>query len=79
MDVEQTVGYVVADRRGERVGHVESLLYGTAPDHADAVAVRSDGFFRRHFIVPAAAIATVDDAEGWIALNLEQPQLTRFL
>ncbi len=79
MDVEQTVGYVVADVRGERVGHVEALLYGTAPDLADAVAVRSPGFFHRHFIVPAAAIAAVDDVRGRIALNLEQPQLTRFL
>jgi len=77
--VERTVGYVVADARGARVGHVESLLYGTAPDHADAVAVCSDGLFRRHFIVPAEAIAAVDDVKGRIALNLEQPQLKRFL
>jgi uncharacterized protein YrrD len=79
VEVEQTVGYLVADARGARVGHVESLLYGTAPDHADAVAVRSDGLFHRHFIVPAAAIAAVDDATGRIALKLEQPQLQRFL
>jgi hypothetical protein len=79
LEVERTVGYVVADASGERVGHVESLLYGTAPDHADAVAVCSDGLFRRHFIVPAAAIAAVDDVKGRLALNLEQPQLQRFL
>jgi uncharacterized protein YrrD len=79
MNVDRTVGYVVADARGARVGHVESLLFGTVPDHADAVAVRSDGLFRRHFIVPAAAIATVDDGSGLIALSLEQRQLKRFL
>ena len=79
MDVDQTVGYVVSDARGARVGHVESLLYGTAPDQADAVAVRSGGLFHRHFIVPAAAIETVDKVGRLIALSLEQRQLTRFL
>lgn len=79
MDVDRTVGYVVADARGARVGHVESLLFGSVPDHADAVAVRSDGLFHRHFIVPAAAIATVDDFNARLALRVEQRQLQRFL
>ena len=79
MDVDRTVGYLVADARGARVGHVESLLYGTAPDRADAVAVRSDGFFHRHFIVPVSAVATVDDFNARMALRLEQRQLQRFL
>lgn len=79
MDVDRTVGYVVSDARGALVGHVESLLFGTAPEHADAVAVRSDGLIHRHFIVPAAAIATVDDLRRVMALSLEQRQLTRFL
>lgn len=79
MEVEHTVGYAVADARGRAVGRVESPLYGTAPDHADAVAVRSDGLLHRHFIVPATAIATVDDIRGLLALSLERRQLTRFL
>lgn len=79
MEVDRTVGYVVSDARGARVGHVESLLYGTAPDQADGLAVRSDGLFHRHFIVPAAAIETVDDVRRLIALSLEQRQLKRFL
>ena len=79
MNVDRTVGYLVADARGARVGRVESLLYGTAPDRADAVAVRSDGLFHRHFIVPAAAIARMDEGNGLLALTLEQRQLQRFL
>jgi hypothetical protein len=79
MDVESTVGYLVEDARGERVGHVEAPLYGTAPDHADAVAVRSDRLFHRHFIVPAEAIRTVDAVGRSIALSMEQRQLKRFL
>jgi hypothetical protein len=79
VDVAHTVGYAVADARGAPLGHVESPLYGTAPDHADAVAVRSGGFLHRHFIVPATAIATIDDVERLLALSLERRQLTRFL
>ena len=73
------LGYAVADSNGTPLGHVESPLYGTAPDRADAVAVRSDGLFHRHFIVPAAAIADVDDVGHVVALSLERRQLTRFL
>jgi hypothetical protein len=79
VDVDDTVGYAVVDALGARVGHVESPLYGTEPDHADALAVCSHGVFHRHFIVPAAAIATVDDARRFVALSLEQRQLRRFL
>jgi uncharacterized protein YrrD len=79
VDVEHTVGYAVADARGTQLGHVESPLYGTSPDHADAVAVRSDGLLHRHFIVPATAIVTMDDVRRLIALSLEQRQLKRFL
>jgi len=79
VEVDQTVGYTVADAHGTRVGHVESLLYGTTPDHADSLAVCSECSFHRHFLVPAAAIATVDDVKGFIALSLEQRQLMRFL
>jgi hypothetical protein len=79
MDVDHTVGYAVADAVGAPVGRVESPLYGTAPDRADAVAVRSDGLRHRRFIVPATAIATVDDVRRLLALSLKRGQLTRFL
>jgi hypothetical protein len=79
VDVEHTVGYAVADASGASLGYVESPLYGTGPDHADAVAVRSGGLLHRHFIVPATAIATVDDVARLLALSLERRQLTRFL
>ena len=79
VDVEHTVGYAVADAHGAQLGHVESPLYGTSPVHADAVAVRSDGLLHRHFIVPATAIATVDEVKHLLALSLERRQLTRFL
>ncbi|HSC49260.1 MAG TPA: hypothetical protein VLD16_03265 [Gaiellaceae bacterium] len=79
MEVEHTIGYAVADVSGAPLGHVESPLYGTGPDHADAVAVRSDGLLHRHFIVPKTAIAAVDDVRHVLALSLERRQLTRFL
>lgn len=79
MEVERTVGYLVADVSGKRVGHVEAPLYGTEPDHADALAVCSDGLFHRHFIVPGEAVEAVDDVGRVISLSLEQRQLTRFL
>ena len=69
----------MADSRGQSVGHVECPLYGTAPDRPDALAVRSRGLLGRHFIVPAAAIETIDDLEQLIGLRLEREQLQRFL
>jgi uncharacterized protein YrrD len=79
VDVECTVGYAVEDSSGASLGHVESPLYGTAPDRADAVAVRSDGLLHKHFIVPVTAIAAVDYVDHLLALRMERRELTRFL
>lgn len=79
MDVVRTVGYAVEDSSGAPLGHVESALYGTAPDRPDAVAVRSDELLHKHFIVPVTAIAAVDYVELLLALSLEKRHLVRFL
>jgi hypothetical protein len=77
--VRGTDGFLVADASGRLVGHVESPMYGTSPEEPDAVAVRSGVFFHRHFLVPASAIAAVDETSEVIGLRLERRQLQRFL
>jgi uncharacterized protein YrrD len=72
-------GFEVADAHGRKVGHVESPLFGTAPDVPDALAVRSDGLRHHHFIVRADAIETVDELRRLIALKVDRRQLLRFL
>ncbi len=79
MLVKDRTGFEVADGQGRKVGHVESPLFGTAPDVPDALAVRSDGLRHRHFIVPADAIGTVDEVRHLIALTISRQQLRRFL
>jgi uncharacterized protein YrrD len=79
MLVKDRIGFEVADAQGQKVGHVESPLFGTAPDVPDALAVCSDGFRHRHFIVPAGAIGTVDEVRHLIALTVDRRQLQRFL
>lgn len=79
MPIRETTGFLVVDSRGHSVGHVECPLYGTAPDKPDALAVRSRGFLARHFIIPAAAIETIDDLEQLIGLRLKRERLQRFL
>jgi hypothetical protein len=54
-------------------------MYGTAEDEPDALAVCSGTFRRRHFVVPATAIAAIDDRSRVIGLRLPSEALTRFL
>jgi uncharacterized protein YrrD len=79
LNIEETSGFTVSDSTGRHVGHVEGSLYGTAPDVPDALAVRSDGFLHRHFLVPLTAIHKVDELTGEIRLVLESGKLQRFL
>jgi uncharacterized protein YrrD len=79
IDVRGTSGFLVSDSQGHRVGCVEGPMFGTAPDRPDAVAVRERRRYGRHFIVPATAIASIDDDEETISLELEQRELLPFL
>jgi uncharacterized protein YrrD len=77
--IRDTDGFLVADARGRRVGHVEGPMYGTSPDEPDALAVRSGLVFRHHFLVPAVAIDDINETSEVIGLRLERQQLQRFL
>jgi hypothetical protein len=54
-------------------------MYGTAPDAPDALAVRSGGLLRHHFVVRADAIDEIDLRRGVVRLLLEEDRLQRFL
>ena len=54
-------------------------MYGTEPDIPDAVAVVSDGWLHRHFVVRATQIRTVDPSTGDIVLTTRRRELRRFL
>jgi hypothetical protein len=77
--IEGTDGFLVADAHGRPVGHVECSLYGTSAEEPDALAVCSGHLFRRHFIVPAAAVEAIDAGSQVIGLRLERRELQRFL
>jgi hypothetical protein len=79
VQIRHTEGFLVADARGQPVGHVECPMYGTAPDVPDALAVRSGHLIHRHFMVPAAAIDAIDDRSHVIGLRLQRNKLQRFL
>jgi membrane protein YdbS with pleckstrin-like domain len=54
-------------------------MYGKAPDVPDALSVR-DGFLsRRRRLVPADAIAEIDDQSGVIGLSVVRENIRRFL
>lgn len=77
--LEDTNGFLVADAQGRLVGHVEGLMYGTAPDKADAVAVRSGLLVRHHFVVPAELINEIDERTAVVGLLVDKRELQRFL
>jgi hypothetical protein len=78
-DLRNTLGYVVADRRGHVLGRVEAPMYGTAPDVPDALAVRGGFFQRRRHLVPADAIEEIDGRSGVIGLSVDRRQIRSFL
>jgi hypothetical protein len=76
--LEQTRGFLVADARGRMVGRVECPLYGTSRDEPDAIAVKA-GFLRQRRLVPADAIAQVDERSGVVGLSIARDDIRRFL
>ena len=79
LELRKTIGYLVADVRGQIVGRVESPMYGTARDVPDALAVRSGFLARRRRLVPAEAIQEIDGASGVVGLNVERDEIRLFL
>ena len=79
MEIEDTVGFAVRDPDGRIIGLVEAPLYGTGPDHPDALAMRSGRLVHHHFVGPADAIADVDTEDHLIDLRLNRKRLLRFL
>jgi hypothetical protein len=77
--IQETIGFLVADARGRRVGRVVSPMYGSGPDEPDALAVRSVGLGLRHFVVPTDAIEAIDENSRVIGLRLASNELRRFL
>ncbi len=78
VDLAATSGFLVADRRGRIVGRVECPMYGSGPDAPDALAVRA-GIFSRRRLVPADAIAEIDQVSGVIGLRVERESIRTFL
>ena len=79
MNLEQTRGFLVADISGRLVGRVECAMYGRARNVPDALAVRSGFLSRRRRLVPAEAIAEIDDRSRVIGLGVERESIRAFL
>ena len=79
MNLDQTIGFLVADARGRIVGKVECPMYGRVEDVPDALAVRSGFLSRRRRLVPAEAIVEIDDRIRVIGLGVEREAIRSFL
>jgi hypothetical protein len=79
VNLDQTIGFLVADARGRVVGKVECPMYGRVEDVPDALAVRSGFLSRRRRLVPAEAIAEIDDRSRVIGLAVEREAIRSFL
>ena len=78
-DLGRTTGFLVADARGRVVGRVEGLLYGASTETPDALSVRLSLLRWRRRLVPAGAIAAIDDRTRVIGLLLERNALRAFV
>jgi hypothetical protein len=72
VDLAATVGYLVADARGLVVGRVEAPRYSSSDRTADALSVRTGVLRRRSRLIPAGAIAAVDECTRVIGLRIER-------
>ena len=78
VDLERTVGYLVADVRGRVVGRVEAPRYSSLERTVDALSVRSGVLRRRCQIVPAGVIAAVDARTRVVGLRIERHAIRAF-
>jgi hypothetical protein len=79
VNLDRTIGFLVADARGRIVGKVECPMYGRVEDVPDALAVRSGFLSRRRRLVPAEAIVEIDDRSRVIGLGVEREAIRSFL
>jgi len=79
LDLEGTVGFLVADARGRVVGRVEGPMYGSSAETPDALSVRFSLLRWRRRLVPAAAIAAIDDRRQVIGLCVDRDAIRAFL
>jgi hypothetical protein len=79
VDLERTIGYLVADVQGLVVGRVEAPRYGNVERTADALSVRTGALRRRRRLVPAGAIAAVDERTRVVGLRIERRAIKAFL
>jgi hypothetical protein len=79
VNLEETRGFLVADISGRLVGRVECAMYGREENVPDALAVRSGFLSRRRRLVPAEAIAEIDDRSRVIGLGVELEAIRAFL
>lgn len=79
MNLDRTIGFLVADARGRIVGRVECPMYGRVEDVPEALAVRSGFLSRRRRLVPAETIVEIDDRSRVIGLGVDREAIRSFL
>ena len=79
MNLDHTVGFLVADARGRIVGKVEAPMYSGVENVPDALAVRAGFLSRRRRLVPAETIVEIDDRSRVIGLGVEREAIRSFL
>jgi hypothetical protein len=79
LDLDGTAGFLVADSHGRVVGRVEGPMYGVSSEWPDALSVRFSVLRWRRRLVPAAAIAAIDDRTRVIGLRVERTAIRDFL
>jgi hypothetical protein len=78
VNLDRTIGFLVADARGRVVGKVEGPMYGRVEDASDALAVRSGFFSRRRRLVPAETIVEIDDRSRVVGLGVDREAIRSF-
>ena len=79
MNLDRTIGFLVADARGRIVGRVECPMYGRVEDVPEALAVRCGFLSRRRRLVPAETIVEIDDRSRVIGLGVDREAIRSFL
>jgi hypothetical protein len=78
VNLDQTIGFLVADARGRIVGKVECPMYGRVENVPDALAVRSGFLSRRRPLVPADTIVEIDDRSRVVGLGVDREAIRSF-
>jgi hypothetical protein len=75
----RTTGFLAADARGRVVGRVEGFMYGASTEMPDALSVRLSPLRWRRRLVPAGAIAAIEERTKVIGLRIERTALRAFV